>query len=182
MPFYALEDQPFAEPDTQRHATPGPHFILAQACPAAACRLARTLNQLVLPLFSKAVLACALLLPCCVLAQDESPISCTSPKNTLEINECAMREYKDRDRELNEAYRALGNSLGPGAAGDTTDYAAVRARLVAAQKAWVVFRDADCLALRKLYEEGTIRTAMQLGCLIERTVQRTKELQAWRAQ
>ena len=93
-----------------------------------------------------------------------------------------MREYKARDRELNEAYRALIAALKPDDAGDTTDYPAVRTQLVAAQRAWVSFRDADCNASRKYYEQGTIRTAMHLGCLIERTVQRTKELKAWRAQ
>jgi uncharacterized protein YecT (DUF1311 family) len=122
------------------------------------------------------------LLPCCASAQPETPISCTNPTSTLEINECAMRAYKAQDRELNEAYRALTASLKPDGAGDTTDYAAVKTQLVAAQKAWVSFRDADCNALRKYYEQGTIRTAMHVGCLIERTAQRTKELKAWRAQ
>jgi uncharacterized protein YecT (DUF1311 family) len=115
------------------------------------------------------------------LAQSDAPVSCGSPKSTLEINECALREYTARDRELNDAYKALSNSLKHDGARDTTDYAAVKSQLVAAQKAWVSFRDADCLALRKCYEEGTIRTAMQLGCLIERTAQRTRELKAWRA-
>jgi uncharacterized protein YecT (DUF1311 family) len=93
-----------------------------------------------------------------------------------------MREYKLRERDLNEAYRALTATLKPEGAGDTTDYAAVKTELLAAQKAWVSFREADCSALRKYYEQGTIRAAMHLGCLIERTVQRTKELKAWRTQ
>lgn len=135
-----------------------------------------------LPVLLKAIAICALLLPYRASGQTEAPISCTNPRNTLEINECAMREYKARDLELNEAYRALSTSLKPDSGGDTTDYAAVKAQLVAAQRAWVSFRDADCNALRKFYEQGTIRTAMHYGCLIERTVQRTKELKAWRAQ
>ena len=138
------------------------------------CRASHTLRH--------AVAACATLLTCGAFAQPEAPISCANPTSTLEINQCAMREYKLRDRELNEAYKALTASLKPDGAGDDTDYSAVKAQLVAAQKAWVVFRDADCGALRKYYEQGTIRTAMHVGCLIERTDQRTKELKAWRAQ
>jgi uncharacterized protein YecT (DUF1311 family) len=140
------------------------------------------MNRHGLPRLLKAVATCVALLPCCTSAQLETPVSCVNPTSTLEINECAMREYKVRDRELNEAYRALTASLKPDGAGDTTDYAAVKTQLVATQKAWVSFRDADCNALRKYYEQGTMRTAMHLGCLIERTVQRTKELKAWRAQ
>ena len=120
-------------------------------------------------LIAQGIFACTALRPYCASAQYDAPISCTSPKTTLEINECAMREYKGRDRELNEAFKALNASLKPESDGDTTDYNAVKIQLVAAQRAWVNFRDADCLALRKFYEEGTIRTAMQLGCLIERT-------------
>ena len=129
----------------------------------------------------KALAACAAVLPGIAFAQIE-PISCKNPTSTLEINECAQREYKARDRDLNETYKSLIGSLKPEDAGDTTDYAAVKAQLVLAQKAWVAFRDADCGALRKYYEQGTIRTAMHLGCLIEHTAQRTKELGAWRAQ
>ena len=38
------EAYPFAQADTPRHATLGPHFILAQARHAAVCRLAQTLG------------------------------------------------------------------------------------------------------------------------------------------
>ena len=145
-------------------------------------RLASHMHRHGLRWLLKAMAASAALLPFCGSAQPEPPVSCTNPTSTIEINECAMREYKARDRELNEAYRALIAALKPDDAGDTTDYPAVRTQLVAAQRAWVSFRDADCNASRKYYEQGTIRTAMHLGCLIERTVQRTKELKAWRAQ
>lgn len=128
-----------------------------------------------------AVLLCATLLPHSAMAQPSASISCDSPQNTMEINECASRAYKAQDAALNEAYRALTRSLQSGGVGDTTDYTAVKAQLVKAQKAWVLFRDADCLAVRKLHEEGTNRTVMQLGCLIQHTAQRTKELKAWRA-
>lgn len=140
------------------------------------------MNRHVRHTLRNAVAAWAVLLHCCASAQPAAPMSCANPISTLEINECAMREYKLRDRELNDAYRALTAALKPDGAGDETDYSAVKTQLVAAQKAWVAYRDADCGALRKYYEQGTIRTAMHLGCLIERTVQRTKELKAWRAQ
>lgn len=134
-----------------------------------------------LSMFLKTIAACAAVLPCGTFAEPKAPLSCTSPspKSTLEINECAMRKYKARDRDMNEAYKALTASLKPVDASDTTDYAAVETQLMAAQKSWVAFRDADCNALRKFYEQGTIRTVLHVGCLIDRTVQRTKELKAW---
>lgn len=127
-----------------------------------------------------AALLCAAVLPHSAIAQPHTAVSCDSPQTTIEINECAAREYKAQDAALNAAYRALTRSLQSSGAGDTTDYAAVKAHLVAAQKAWVLFRDADCLALRTLHEDGTIRTVMQLSCLSQHTEQRTKELKAWR--
>ena len=138
------------------------------------------INTLFRTMATTVVLGVALL-PHSAMAQPSASISCDSPQNTMEINECASRAYKAQDAALNEAYRALTRSLQSGGVGDTTDYTAVKAQLVKAQKAWVLFRDADCLAVRKLHEEGTIRTVMQLGCLIQHTEQRTKELKAWRA-
>ena len=45
------------------------------------------------------------------------------------------------------------------------------------QRAWVAFRDADCKELAAQYwAGGTGTTSAVLGCMTEKTVQRTKEL------
>jgi hypothetical protein len=52
-------------------------------------------------------------------------------------------------------------------------------QLIAAQQAWISYRDQDCRAKHTLFATGTIRAAVFLGCLVERTEQRTRELRAW---
>lgn len=134
-----------------------------------------------------AILGAALLAACTLPAVAQSAPQataaadpCATQRNTIEINQCAQQTQKDADRRLNEAYQALVKSLVPRGADDDTDYAAVRKRLVEAQRAWITFRDSDCEAKLKFWESGTIRGAVYQGCLTERTEQRIKELKAWR--
>lgn len=104
---------------------------------------------------------------------------CKTLSSTLEINQCGAITLKAKDRELNEAYQALLKSLKPEDKSDETDFADVKRRLVEAQRGWIVFRDNDCKAKMAYWSPGTIRGAMYLACLTERTEQRTKELRVW---
>jgi uncharacterized protein YecT (DUF1311 family) len=49
-------------------------------------------------------------------------------------------------------------------------------RLVAAQRLWIQYRDANCSAERDLYEGGTAASPVHLACLEAMTRARTKEL------
>ena len=109
----------------------------------------------------------------------QSADPCKSQNNTLEIDECGKLTLKAKDKELNQAYQALLKSLKPDNKGDDTNFAEVKKRLLEAQRAWITFRDNDCKAKLTLWASGTIRGAMYLGCLTERTEQRTKELRNW---
>ena len=100
----------------------------------------------------------------------------------MEINECAKRTLQVKDRELNDAYQKLVKSLTPDDKQDTTDYEGVKKQLLAGQRAWITYRDNDCKAKLTLHASGTIRGAVYLGCLAERTEQRTKELRSWSAE
>lgn len=108
-----------------------------------------------------------------------APDPCATQANTLEINECGQQTLKLKDAALNRAYQDLLKSLSPESQGDSTDYAAVRKELAEAQRAWIRYRDADCSAKYKFWEQGSIRGAMYLGCMTERTEQRTRELRQW---
>ena len=118
-----------------------------------------------------------LLLPLATSAQPENP--CQTQRNTLEINECARITLAEKDKALNAAYQKLLKSLVADDKADTTDYVAVRRQLLEAQRAWITYRDNDCRAKYTLHETGTIRGAVFLSCLIERTEQRTRELGRW---
>jgi uncharacterized protein YecT (DUF1311 family) len=67
---------------------------------------------------------------------------------------------------LNAAYKALRGKL----------HAADGQRLVAAQRLWIQYRDANCAAERGLYQGGTAASPAFLACLEAMTRTRTKEL------
>ena len=104
---------------------------------------------------------------------------CATQRNTVEINECGKLTLIQKDKELNAAYQKLLRKLVPSDKSDDTSYEDVKKLLIEAQRNWIRFRDADCKGQLRLHEGGTIRGAVYLGCLAERTEQRTKELLKW---
>jgi uncharacterized protein YecT (DUF1311 family) len=68
--------------------------------------------------------------------------------------------------ELNAAYKEIRGKL------DGED----AKRLVAAQRLWIQYRDANCTAERELYAGGTAANPVYLACLEAMTRARTKEL------
>jgi uncharacterized protein YecT (DUF1311 family) len=122
--------------------------------------------------FSSALLATA-------SAFAESADPCATQRNTIEINECAAAKLAAKDKELNAAYDMLLKSLAPKHKEDTTDYAAIKEKLVEAQRDWIKFRDNDCDARYRLNAGGTIRGLVSLNCKIEHTELRTKQLRRW---
>ena len=61
---------------------------------------------------------------------------CATASDQSTLNECASKDYAKSDAELNKLYKEIRGRLS-----DQPD--AVK-KLVAAQKAWIVFRDAEC--------------------------------------
>jgi uncharacterized protein YecT (DUF1311 family) len=90
--------------------------------------------------------------------------------STLDMIDCAERENDRWDARLNRAYQARMTSFND----------RQRGALKRAQKAWLLFRDADCAA----YEDddwGTISKIDASQCVLRRTVERTVELEAFPA-
>lgn len=104
---------------------------------------------------------------------------CQQLNTTLDINLCLSQAYEASDRRLNQAYQTLLRRLTPGSAADSTDYSLVRRQLVDAQLAWIRYRDLDCRAKYTLFAAGSIRHAVLLGCLLERSEERTAQLRNW---
>ena len=78
-------------------------------------------------------LALALTLSCSAFSKDT--IKCNSGGNQLEMNACADDDFVRADRELNKTYQALIEK-------EAEDPVFI-AKLRAAQKAWLAFRDAE---------------------------------------
>jgi uncharacterized protein YecT (DUF1311 family) len=86
--------------------------------------------------------------------------------NQHEMNMCQERDYQAADAQLNAAYRALTGLMTPD----------MRTRLVAAQRAWVQFRDRECAFETADSEGGSMHPLVHYGCLARLTKVRTREL------
>jgi uncharacterized protein YecT (DUF1311 family) len=95
------------------------------------------------------------------------PPECNNPQTQMAMNQCAQAEYEQADVQLNNAYQALKGSLGP----QKTD------QLVAAEQAWLDFRDAYCDFVQSQFAGGSIQPTVYYGCLTQLTRDRTDELQ-----
>ncbi|MBU7585439.1 MAG: lysozyme inhibitor LprI family protein [Nostoc sp. TH1S01] len=92
--------------------------------------------------------------------------NCNDPQTQSEINICSQLSYQDADKKLNQAYKKLLAKLSKSR----------QQKLIAAQVAWIKFRDASCEFERSQYEGGSIAPAIYSGCLEEATKQRTQQL------
>ena len=88
--------------------------------------------------------------------------------STLGMIECIGAELEVQDAALNAAYRTLIADMTP----------EQKAGLKKAQRAWIAFRDADCRA-RYSRDWGTFSSLTSNMCMVQRTVERTLELEAF---
>jgi uncharacterized protein YecT (DUF1311 family) len=128
---------------------------------------------------SKNVLA-ALLIAAVTPATAEEPAAadCTEALSTVEMNACAGTEFEKADSELNRVYaKALAAVPGMATEDSPFDAKSWEEALRVSQRAWVVFRDAECEGhVAKFWGGGTGATVDIIGCKTEKTEQRTREL------
>lgn len=86
-----------------------------------------------------------------------------------QMNACAAEAYEKADRELNAAYREL----------QARAQGEIAKLLVAAQRAWVAFRDAECAFAASGSAGGSIQPMVISNCLEGLTKKRTAELKAY---
>jgi uncharacterized protein YecT (DUF1311 family) len=95
--------------------------------------------------------------------------NCNNPQTQSQMNICASIAYQNADRKLNQVYRQLLPKLS----------AARKQKLIAAQQAWIKFRDSSCEFERSAYEGGSIAPMIYGFCLADVTEQRTKDLRRY---
>jgi uncharacterized protein YecT (DUF1311 family) len=88
-----------------------------------------------------------------------------------QMNDCAHTAYRTADKTLNEVYRSASARV----SGD----AAAKKKLVAAQRAWIVFRDAECDFVASGTGEGSAGPMVKLGCLEDLTRSRAATVQKY---
>jgi len=103
------------------------------------------------------LLAMVVAMPATVLAQSQ-----------MELNQQAGTTLQDADRQLNAAYTKLRTRLGPES----------RARLQAAEEAWIRFRDRECAFIGAPTAGGSIHGMIVAQCQARLTLVRVKDLEA----
>lgn len=116
---------------------------------------------------SRSLTLCIVITVLSEFAHAQEPV-CNNDGSGRDTAVCAYGELAKADAQLNDAYQKTLVLLG------STD---AKVALVAAQRAWVKFRDADCLVQDRIFQNGTMRAALVGSCLKDRTEQRTKELE-----
>src|SRR4029453_1393869 len=81
---------------------------------------------------------------------------CNEQSTQSDLNICADQDFKAADKALNQVYSEIVKRL----AGDPDG----RKRLVATQKAWIAFRDAECDFQSGNSIQGSIYPLLVLTC------------------
>lgn len=115
-----------------------------------------------------------LVLPTATLSAEK--LDCKNAITTPDANECASQDQHRVERRLNVVYQKLLKRLREPDATDEEN-SEIRQKVITAQKAWVVFREADCDAQYEMYKTGTVRTVIYIACMRAHAERRIKELE-----
>lgn len=103
-----------------------------------------------------------------ILAQAQQKTDpCENAQTTVEMRDCAGKEYRRADAELNGVYQQLMSKL---------DDAGYKSALRISEQDWIKYRDANCEFESYLNKGGTIYPVVYEGCRTRMTVARTNEL------
>ena len=90
-------------------------------------------------------------------------------QNQQELNQAAFREFQKSDDALNQIYSKLFSAL--------NRFPERQAKLKAAQRAWILFRDADSAYFASEMEGGSAYPLLDYGARKRLTIARTKDLE-----
>jgi len=111
-------------------------------------------------------------------AQADDSWVCDNARDNAEHIQCADREFRAQDAELNRVYQSLLKA----AAGDTTPQHGYGPppfmALKDAQRAWVAFRDSNCHWKATQFYGGTEQAVIMASCRAIATRDRVAELKA----
>jgi len=92
---------------------------------------------------------------------------------------CVLAETEAWDRLLNAEYmraRVAAQALDAAESARFPEFATRAESLLAAQRAWIAFRDADCALARAEGGAGTVRMTFASSCRLQMTAERTIDL------
>ncbi|QDY68903.1 lysozyme inhibitor LprI family protein [Qingshengfaniella alkalisoli] len=113
----------------------------------------------------------------CTFTISETCQAQDSGQTTVGMIECNLRENEAWDTLLNQIYKDVRAQA---ASSDKADGGDRAGTLLRAQRAWIVFRDADCSFAYAQWGNGSMRQIAGSACHVARTAQRVIELRGFR--
>ncbi|WP_077145093.1 lysozyme inhibitor LprI family protein [Sphingopyxis sp. KK2] len=114
-------------------------------------------------------------------AAQEPAVDCENAQYQVEMNFCAGKEYDAADAELNAqwkltvaALKARDKTIDRSYDSQPTHYDT----LLAAQRAWLTYRDQHCLSESFAARGGSMAPMLHSGCMARLTQERTEQLKA----
>ena len=114
-----------------------------------------------------------------VLATAPASTNCDAAQSNVEMKECAARELADVDAALNRQYAqtlAKMRSVDEGYPKTADERPGFAATLLASQRAWLTFRDAQCTIEGYSMRGGSGEGLVVARCKAAMTAERTKAL------
>ncbi|MGK7877128.1 MAG: lysozyme inhibitor LprI family protein [Xenococcaceae cyanobacterium] len=96
-------------------------------------------------------------------------VNCLNPQTTTQMNQCSSQEAQATDQKLNQVYQLLIAEVS----------GKQKQRLLAAQVAWIDFRDKTCEYEKGQFEGGTLAPSTYSYCLARVTQQRVSDLETY---
>lgn len=112
-----------------------------------------------------------LLLAPLLLAPLAQADECDSANTQSDMNQCAGKQFKAADQELNKLYQQINQRL--------KDQPESKKQLVIAQRAWVAFRDAECNFASSGVEGGSVYPLIYNNCITDLTKARVKTFKTY---
>ncbi|WP_347927483.1 lysozyme inhibitor LprI family protein [Pseudomonas helvetica] len=96
---------------------------------------------------------------------------CANAADQRTMSECAAKDYKKADTQLNALYKQINDRL--------KDNLESKKLLVGAQRAWVAFRDAECEFSASGVAGGSVYPMIYSNCLAGLTLKRVEAFKTY---
>jgi len=111
-----------------------------------------------------------------VMAVADDKVDCSDPQVQMEMNYCAEQDYKAADAVLNTAYKKAMASMKETDSYLSDDMKGAADALLAAQRAWIPYRDKACASAGYIVRGGSMEPMIIYQCMARITKERTAEL------
>ncbi|QLF71089.1 DUF1311 domain-containing protein [Peteryoungia desertarenae] len=119
---------------------------------------------------------CVLLMDVPASSEDEPAVDCANAMTQMDMNICAGQDYQAADDEMNAQWRKTRALLAEWDKSVESRGETASEQLLAAQRAWLSYRDRQCAVEGAAVEGGSMQPLIVASCLAKLTRLRTEDL------